>query len=50
MKKVVSLFKKWREKQNFLHLASTMDAHLLADIGYSQDAVEEKVRKPFWKY
>lgn len=50
MKKAVSLYQKWRQKQNFVHLALSMDQRLMSDIGFTHDVVQEKLRTPFWKY
>lgn len=50
MKRAASLYKGWRMKRNFLHLALTMEPRLLKDVGYPPELVAQRLDTPFWKF
>jgi uncharacterized protein YjiS (DUF1127 family) len=39
----------WQDRERQRRHLSSLDDHILADVGLSHGDVEEEVRKPFWR-
>lgn len=39
----------WQDRERQRRHLSSLDDHVLADVGLSHSDVEEEIRKPFWR-
>lgn len=39
----------WQDRERQRRHLSSLDDHILADVGLSHGDVEEEIRKPFWR-
>lgn len=47
--RVVDRLLDWQDRERQRRHLSSLDDHILADVGLSYGDVEEEVRKPFWR-
>lgn len=47
--RLVDRFLDWRDRDRQRRHLSSLDHHILADIGLTRDEIEREVDKPFWR-